>query len=89
VLYKVLPDTKVKWRDIWLPSVLAGAVFEIATYIFGWYVTSLGNYNAVYGSLASVIILLLWVYLSAVILILGAEMGSVLAARRGEHQAMP
>jgi membrane protein len=89
VLYKVLPDTKVKWRDIWLPSVLAGSVFEIATYVFGWYVTSLGHYNAVYGSLASVIILLLWVYLSAIILIFGAEMCSVLAARRAEHPAMP
>jgi membrane protein len=83
VLYKLLPATHVSWRDIWLPSVLAAAAFEIAKRIFTWYVGTLANYNAIYGGLATIMLLLLWVYLSAAILLFGAELGSVLATRRG------
>jgi len=62
LLYKFIPATKVRWRDVWLPSLLGAAAFKLTNNLLGWYIRSLGYYNAVYGPLTSVIILLLWIY---------------------------
>ncbi|MDY6834370.1 MAG: YihY/virulence factor BrkB family protein [Chloroflexota bacterium] len=82
LIYKLLPALQVKWRDIWLPAVVAAIGFEVAKHVFVWYVANLGNYSAMYGFLASVILLLLWVYISAIILLFGAELGHVIAVKR-------
>jgi membrane protein len=82
LLYKFIPATKVRWRDVWLPSLLGAAAFKLTNSLLGWYIRSLGYYNAVYGPLTSVIVLLLWIYVCANILIFGAALCSVLAARR-------
>lgn len=81
LLYKFIPATKVRWRHVWLPSLLGAAAFKLANNLLGWYIRSLGYYNVVYGSLTSVIILLLWIYVGANILIIGASLSSVLATR--------
>jgi len=81
LLYKFIPATKVRWRDVWLPSLLGAAAFKLTNNLLGWYIRSLGYYNAVYGPLTSVIILLLWIYVWANILIIGASLSSVLATR--------
>lgn len=82
LLYKFIPTTKVRWRDVWLASLLGAAVFTLTNNLLGWYIRSVGYYNAVYGPLTSVIILLLWIYVGANILIMGASLSSVLATRR-------
>ena len=82
LLYKFIPATEVRWRDVWLPSLLGAAAFKLTNNLLGWYIRSVGYYNAVYGPLTSVIILLLWIYVGANILIFGAALCSVLAARR-------
>ena len=79
LLYKFIPATKVKWRHVWLPSLLGAAAFKLTNNLLGWYIRSMGYYNVVYGSLTSVIILLLWIYVGANILIIGASLSSVLA----------
>jgi len=79
MLYKYVPTTRVRWRDVLLPAVLAAAAFRLANGLLSWYVGSLGYWSAVYGSLTSVIVLLLWVYICANIVILGATMSAVLA----------
>ena len=83
LLYKFGPAIDTRWSDIWLPAVLAGVVFEGAKHIFTWYVSNLAQYSAVYGSIATVIILLIWVYFAAGILLFGAELSYTLADRRG------
>lgn len=81
-LYRYAPDREVaKW--IWLTpgSVFAAIGWGVLTVGFGIYVANFGSYNATYGSLGAVVVLLTWLYLSALVLLLGAELNSEL-----EHQ---
>lgn len=57
-------------------AAVATALLESAKVIFTWYLSNYANYNQLYGSLASVIVFLFWVYVAAIILILGAEICS-------------
>jgi membrane protein len=76
VIYKFLPNTKTYWRYVWPGAVLAAVLFEIAKSLFVFYLDYFADYQAVYGSVGSVIALLVWIYFSAFILILGAEFSS-------------
>lgn len=84
-LYKILPNTQVPWGSALVGGVFAGVMWEIAKYAFSYYVANFANYNQVYGSLGGVILLLLWIYYSSIIVILGAEMASM----RSRHQLTP
>lgn len=76
MIYKFTPNTRTYWRYIWPGAVLAAALFEISKSVFVFYVDNFANYEEVYGSLASVIVLLAWTYFSGLILIAGAEFSS-------------
>lgn len=76
LVYKFAPNCKTYWRHIWTGAVAAAVLFELAKGLFLWYLDNLASYSQVYGSVASVIVLLFWIYLSALILILGAEISS-------------
>jgi len=76
VLYKFIPNTKTYWRYIWPGALLSAILFEIAKNLFVLYLDHFASYESVYGSVASVIILLVWIYFSAFILILGAELSA-------------
>jgi membrane protein len=78
VIYYVMPDVKQKFRFITPGSVLAVVVWIIASLGFGYYVNTFGNYNAMYGSIGAIIVLLLYFYISAAVLLLGAEMNAVI-----------
>jgi len=73
LLYKLVPNTKTYWRFIWPGALLAAILFEIARTLFVFYLETFANYQLLYGSIASIIILLIWIYYSAFIMILGAE----------------
>ncbi|RJQ38541.1 MAG: YihY/virulence factor BrkB family protein [Dehalococcoidia bacterium] len=73
LLYKLIPNTRTYWRYIWPGALLAAILFEIARTLFVFYIENLANYQLIYGSIASIIILLVWIYYSAFIVILGAE----------------
>jgi membrane protein len=68
-------------RHIWLGAAIAAILFEASKILFVWYLGQFTNYTLVYGPLASAIALLLWIYISSLILIFGAEIGS-------EHQKL-
>jgi membrane protein len=72
-LYKFVPNTKTRWRDIWPGALLAAFFFEIARTLFIFYLEHFANYQLIYGTISSFIVLLVWIYYSAFILILGAE----------------
>ena len=72
LLYRFLPNTKVKLGDVWLVALLASMAFEGAKWGFVWYVTSVPVYTAVYGAVGAIMALLTWVYVSAIILLFGA-----------------
>jgi len=72
VIYKVLPNAPLSWRDVWIGAVFTAAMFSLGKYVIGLY---LGNGGMVtsFGAAGSLIALLLWVYYSAQIFFLGAE----------------
>jgi membrane protein len=81
-IYRYGPDRdEPKWRWLTAGSLIATGLWLIATLGFGFYVSNFGSYNATYGSLGAVVALLMWLYLSAYVLLLGAELNAEL-----EHQ---
>lgn len=81
-LYRFGPSREqAKWTWLTPGSLLAALLWLLLTIGFGIYVANFGNYNATYGSLGAVVVLLTWMYLSSYILVLGAELNSEL-----EHQ---
>ena len=80
ILYTYLPNTDVRMRDIWAGALLASLAFDTANLAFVWYVSFYAHYNLLYGSVGAILALLTWVYLSAIILLLGALITSRYAA---------
>lgn len=78
LMYYVMPDVKQKFRFITPGSVLAVVVWIIASLGFAYYVKTFANYNAMYGSIGAIIVLLLYFYISSAVLLLGAEMNAVI-----------
>ena len=76
MLYRFVPNCKTYWRYVWTGAVVAAILFEASKGIFMWYLVNVANYELIYGSLASMMALLFWAYVSAFILILGAEISS-------------
>ena len=80
VLYRFLPNTEVRFRDVWLGALLASLAFVVVNQGFVWYVSTYAHYNLVYGSVGAILALLTWVYLSAIIVLFGASVTSRFAA---------
>lgn len=81
-LYRIGPSRRPpKWRWVLPGAMLAAALWVAASFGFSFYVTRLGDYSAMYGSLATVVIFMTWLWLSATIVLLGGELNSEL-----EHQ---
>jgi membrane protein len=77
VIYRYAPNRpEPEWKWISPGSVIATLVWLVATAGFGFYVANFGNYNATYGSLGAVIVFLTWIYLTAYILLMGAELNA-------------
>ncbi len=76
IIYKYLPSIKVRWGDVWLGALLAGFLFEVGKTLFLWYLENFAQFEQLYGNVASVIILMVWAYFCAFILIVGAEVSS-------------
>ena len=78
MMYYVMPDVEQEFRFITPGSVLAVVVWILASLGFAWYVKTYANYDAMYGSIGAIIVLLLYFYISASVLLLGAEMNAVI-----------
>jgi membrane protein len=84
LIYKVLPDTRVVWRDIWLGAAVTALLFTIGKLMIGLYLGKTGVVSS-YGAAGSVIVLFIWVNYSAQILILGAEITQVYSKWRQQR----
>lgn len=73
ILYYFGPNRRQRWRRVWPGALVATALWFATTLLFAWYVRNIANYNVMYGSIAAVIALLVWMYLLAVIAFLGCE----------------
>ena len=77
-IYKILPDTKVRWKDVWFGALGASLLFSVGRYIIGLYLRH-SSIASLYGAAGSFAIVLVWIYYSAQILFLGAEFTEVYA----------
>ncbi len=73
ILYRTIPLNRVSWRDVWLGGLIAGLIWEAARQIYAWYLANVATHSLIYGSVGVIIGFLLWAYLSAMILLIGAE----------------
>jgi membrane protein len=85
MMFKWLPDTAVDWGDVWLGAALTAALFEGGKFLIGYYVGKLAL-QSTYGAAASLVMLLIWVYYSAQIVLLGAEFTHVYALRHSARR---
>ena len=81
-IFKVLPDVKLFWRDVWIGAAVTALLFEVGKLGLGYYLGKQGSESA-YGAATAVVLLLLWVYYTSCILFFGAEFTQVYARERG------
>jgi membrane protein len=86
ILYRYGPSLVVPWRWILAGAVLFSVGWLVATAGLAWYVGNVADYGATYGSLSAVIVLMLWFYLSAMLLLIGAEVTAALARERSPEE---
>jgi membrane protein len=72
LIYKVLPDVKLSWRDVWIGALVTAGLFSIGRLVIGLYLGT-ASIASTYGAAGSVVVILIWVYYSAQIILLGAE----------------
>ena len=84
LIFKVLPDARIAWRDVWVGAALTSALFTIGKFAIGLYLGK-SDVGSAYGAAGSLVIVLVWVYYSAQILLFGAEFTQVYANRLGER----
>jgi membrane protein len=81
LIYYFVPNAQVRLRDVWFGAVLAGVLWTLALSGFSWYVRDVSRFSF-HGSIAAIVIFLVWVYLSAVILLYGVEVTAAYARLR-------
>lgn len=84
MIYKILPDVKLAWSDVWVGAAVTSLLFTIGKAIIGLYLGT-GSVSSAYGAAGSLVVLLVWIYYSAQIMLLGAEFTQVYADRFGSH----
>jgi membrane protein len=80
-IYYYVPNAKVRLRDVWLGAVIAGLLWRATFSGFSWYVRDFSRFS-VHGSVAAVVVFLIWIYLCAVVLLYGAEVSAAYARLR-------
>jgi membrane protein len=85
IIFKMLPETTVEWRDVWLAALLTSFVFTFLNYFFGLYL-SLVNVSTLEGTAGSLIVLFLWIYLTSLFILFGAQFSKVYAQTYGSHK---
>ena len=77
LVYWYVPAGRIRWRTAWVAATIMAVSYETMKWAFGLYVTSLANYGSVYGNLATVVVLLFWIYYVSVGFVLSGEVAQV------------
>jgi membrane protein len=84
MIFKVLPDVEIGWRDVWIGAVATALLFTIGKFLIGLYIGK-SAVASTYGAAGSLVVLLLWIYYSSQILFFGAEFTEVYASHYGSR----
>lgn len=84
MMFKYLPDVKIKWSNVLIGAVITAVLFNLGKYLIGLYLAK-SAFNSTFGAAGSLVVLLAWIYYSAQILFLGAEFTQVYARRHGAY----
>jgi membrane protein len=90
LVFYFVPNAKVRFRDVWIGAFITGLLWKGALAGFSWYMSDMSRFTRVNGSIAAVVVFLVWVYLQAVILLYGVEFTAAYARlRRGRPDEAP
>lgn len=84
LIYKILPDVEIQWRDVWIGAAVTALLFTIGKFLISLYISKSAP-DSSYGAAGSLILILIWIYYSAQILFFGAEFTQVYANQYGSH----
>ena len=84
MIYKILPDVNIVWRDVWIGAAITSFLFTIGKFLLGFYLGR-STIGSAYGAAGSLVLVLVWVYYSAQILFFGAEFTQIYANRFGSQ----
>jgi membrane protein len=90
LVYYFIPNAKTRFRDVWVGAILTGALWRATFLGFAWYIRHNSRLTQIHGSIAAVVVFLLWVYVSSIILMYGVEFTAAYARlRRHRPHEMP
>jgi len=82
LIFYFVPNAKVRFRDVWVGAVVTGLMWRGALFGFSWYVHDLTRFSKLHGSIAAVVVFLIWIYISAILLLYGVEVTAANARLR-------
>jgi membrane protein len=90
LVFYFIPNAKTRFRDVWVGAILTGVLWRVAFDGFAWYIGHNSQLSKIHGSIAAVVVFLLWIYVSSVILMFGVEFTAAYARlRRRRPDEMP
>lgn len=84
MIFKMLPDVRLAWRDVWRSAAITAALFVVGQYLISFYLTRTAP-GSTYGAAGSLVLVLMWVYYSSLILFLGTALTRVMIEQRGDR----
>jgi membrane protein len=88
MIYKYIPRERLAWSDVWTGAAVTALLFTIGKFLIGLYLGK-SSFNSAYGATGSLVVLLLWIYYSAQIFLLGAEFTRVVTYQYGSRRSSP
>jgi membrane protein len=82
IIFKVMPDARIPWRDVAMGAVVTAVLFALGKFVLGEYIAR-SDPGEVFGAAGSLAVILVWIYYSAMIVLFGAEFTQVWAVERG------
>lgn len=82
LMYKFIPSRKLKWKEVMSGAIFATVGWLLSSFVFSYYVNNFANYSRIYGSIGAVIILMIWLYLTSIIIILGGELNAFISIHK-------
>jgi membrane protein len=88
LIYKIIPRVRIRWSDVWAGAAVTAALFAVGKFLIGLYLGRAGIASA-FGAAGALVAVMVWVYYSAQIFLLGAEFTKLKSAHENEHRAHP